>query len=82
MASLPSNIAKQIYNSAERAILDPFKADYIATSTKATRKQFFVSRIWPMIYKYWFEKEGLLTQPEIAARVKVMLSFDYLSAQS
>lgn len=67
-----NNVTKQIYNVHERAILDPFKQEYITCPTPESRKQMFVSRIWPLLYTYWIEKEEEIDGTDVAERAKVM----------
>lgn len=71
----PCDRQKLIYNVSERAILDPFKKEYISLPTPAIRRQFFLSRIWPSMYRYWHEKEGEMEAKHWDERSKVLFAF-------
>lgn len=43
----------RIYNEKEREVMDPFKAQYMNTTTPAERKTMAQSNIFPALFTYW-----------------------------
>lgn len=52
---IPRRIRRDcIYNAAERAILNPFKAEFISQTTVKGRLDVLKSKILPAMFNYWW----------------------------
>jgi hypothetical protein len=72
---MPPPIAKRrrIYNEKERAVMNPFKADFMKTTTPQERKQMAADLILPALFTYWSSCRMVFTPDEIDRRTEVSI---------
>lgn len=58
----PSTTRPRFYNEAERNVINPFKVDYMKTTTPAERKAIAQIEIFPALFTYW-SSIGLVISP-------------------
>lgn len=50
----PPNIVRlRVYNDEERAVINPFKTEYMETTTPGQRKAIAQGQIFPALFTYW-----------------------------
>lgn len=46
-------VRRRVYNDEERKVIDPYKAEYLLTTTPAQRKTIAQALIFPALFTYW-----------------------------
>lgn len=52
-AQNPPGRLTRVYNAQERAVIDPFKTQYMATTSAAARKTIAQVHILPALFNHW-----------------------------
>ena len=69
--SPPTGPRKRVYNAQERAVINPFKDDFLNAATLAARKAIAQVHIFPALFNYWDSIGITLNDVEMEARSKV-----------
>jgi hypothetical protein len=69
--SPPIGDRPRVYNQQERDVIDPFKADYMKTTTPAERKTLAQGHIFPALFTYWSSIGRDLSPAQIDIRSEV-----------
>lgn len=69
----PSDSRRRVYNEEERKLIDPFKSDYMTTTTPAQRKAIAQAHIFPALFTYWSSIGVDLNPEEMNRRSEVSL---------
>jgi hypothetical protein len=67
----PNRRHRRVYNKEERKVMNPFKADYLKTTTPAQRKAMAKGDIFPALFTYWSSCGVNLTTDEMDTREEV-----------
>jgi len=51
--SPPIGVRRRVYDDEERKVMDPFKAEYMNTSSPAERKTIAQTLLFPALFTYW-----------------------------
>ena len=69
---MPSpNGRHRVYNENERKVIDPFKSQYLTTTTPAQRKSLAQAHIFPALFTYWSSVGIDLNPDEMNKRTEV-----------
>jgi hypothetical protein len=49
----PGGRLRRVYNAHERAVIDPFKSDYLNATSPGARKTIAQVHIFPALFNYW-----------------------------
>jgi len=71
----PVGPVRRVFNQQERALIDPFKPEYMNTTTPASRKTIAQVHIFPALFNYWAENGVDLNDEEIQVRSDVSTLF-------
>jgi hypothetical protein len=63
----------RVYNQYERAVMNPFKADFMKTTTPSERKQIAGRDIFPALFNYWSSSGLHFTPDEVDRRTDVSI---------
>jgi hypothetical protein len=69
----------RVYDEHERGIIEPFKIDYMKTTTPAERKSLAQAFIFPALFNYWASIGIELNDEEISRRSDVSNIFGNIS---
>lgn len=73
--SPPIGVHRHIYNEEERNIIDPFKEDYMKTTSPSERKAIAQAHIFPALFTYWSSIGVDLNPVEMKSRSNVSFLF-------
>jgi len=62
---------RRVYNAQERLCIDPYKAEYMNTTTPTQRKILAQEQIFPVLFTYWEKRGDDLNTTEEAKRTNV-----------
>jgi hypothetical protein len=74
----PLNVHSRVYDKNERKAIDPFKTEYLSTTTPAQRKEMAQGRIFPALFSYW-SSIGVDLNPNEMDRRSDVSTFKYTS---
>lgn len=56
-AAYPVSQQQVIFSAAERAIINPFRPEYLDTTSPAQRKHVAITKILPALFTYWDQND-------------------------
>ena len=66
---------RRIYDDQERAVIDPFKPDYLKATTPTGRKTIAQVHIFPALFNHWASRGVELNTKEMQTRTEVSNTF-------
>lgn len=72
MAHPPGGRKTRVYNTQERAAIDPFKAEYLSAVSAAARKSIAQTFIFPALWNHWASIGLVLNDVETHLRTEVI----------
>lgn len=67
----PSGRLTRVYNTRERAVIDPFKERYMEASSSAARKTIAIVHIFPALFNYWASVGKVVDDKDLELRSTV-----------
>src|ERR1700679_1153201 len=67
----PTGPLKRVYNAQERAVINPFKEDFLNAATPAARKAIAQVHMFPALFNYWDSIGITINDDEMEARSNV-----------
>jgi hypothetical protein len=71
MAHFPGGRKTRVYNTLERAAIDPFKAEYLSAVSASARKSNAQNFIFPALWNHWASSGQVLDDVETRLRTEV-----------
>ena len=67
----PSTVRRWVYSDEERRLIDPFKEEYMKTTTPSEQKTIAQVKIFPALFTYWLSIGVDLNPGEMDRRSEV-----------
>jgi hypothetical protein len=67
----PTGRLVRVYNTQERAAINPFKTEYLNATTPAARKTIAQVYIFPALFNYWAGIGEAIREDQMRARTEV-----------
>jgi len=75
MSHLPGGRRTRVYNAQERAAIDPFKDEYLSTTSAAAGKTIAQNHIFPALWNYWASISQILDDGETRLQTEVFFIY-------
>jgi hypothetical protein len=73
----PAGHNHRMYNAEERAVIDPFKSEYLNATTPAERKSIAQLQIFLKLFNHWHDNGEKFSEDEMKKRSGVSETFNF-----